>query len=828
MPQPTHRTLALAVALTLAPPAFAQDAAKDNEIIVIGTRAADRTELNSPVPVDVLSEEELKSTGAVAGELGQALAALAPSFNFPRQSNSGTSDHIRAGQLRGLSPDQMLVLVNGHRRHTSAVVNSETKIGRGTAAVDFNTLPLSAVSRIEVLRDGAGSLYGSDAIAGVVNVVLDSSAGFETNLTYGRHDTDYDPISENLDDGETVTFDAKYGWDLGDGFVKVGAAVRDRKGTNRAGFDLVPFFEAQTTANLAEQGERNYAEGDPSVEELNLWFNSEFALGDAELYSFGTFGDRESRGGGAFFRYPDSPANVKAIYPNGYRPETRGDDTDFGLTFGARTTIAGWEADGSLGYGQNEFDFGVDNSLNPSLGIDSPTSFDSGTYQVSQLILAGDLRRDFDVSWLGGPLSVAVGAEYRIEDYEIGAGQLESYDAGDIDDCPAAPPLPDPDDQEAYLEAHGGFFCLIGAQAAPGVTPEDEVSTDRKVGSLFADLGLQVTDQWFVEIGARFENYDDFGTALTGKLATRYSITDVIGLRGSLSNSFRAPNIAQIGYSDTSLNFGENRELIRTRTLRVDDPIAQAFGAEELDEEQSINVTAGITFDFESVRLTFDAFQVEVDDRITLSERLFGDNVEDELEDLGVTDVSSIRFFTNAVDTRTRGIDAVLTWDFTSLGGDAGLSAAYSYARTTIESVRGTNPSLTAIDPDLLLVGVEESNTLETAAPRSKLILTGTWSRGELDLLARLSHFDSAKRVFNFGGGFEPEQTYGSENQVDLEASYGVTDNVKVTLGVQNATDNYPDRSIDDINYFGNLPYDVLSPIGVNGRFLYLGTRLTF
>ncbi|MBM4196791.1 MAG: TonB-dependent receptor [Gammaproteobacteria bacterium] len=799
----------------------------DEEITVIGTRAAPRTEVNSPVPVDVLSAEELQSTGAVAGELGQALATLAPSFNFPRQSNSGTSDHIRAGQLRGLSPDQMLVLVNGHRRHTSAVVNSETKIGRGTAAVDFNYLPLSAISRVEVLRDGAGSLYGSDAIAGVINVVLDDSAGFETNLSWGTHDTDYSPIDESLDDGETLTFDAKYGWALGDGFAKVGASFKTRDGTNRAGFDLVPFFEAQTADNLATAGERNYAEGDPEVDEFVLWFNSELAVGEIELYGFGTAGNRDSEGGGAFFRYPDSPANVKSIYPDGYRPETRGDDTDYALTVGARSSLAGWEADGSLSYGENEFEFGIDRSLNPSLGEASPTSFDSGTYNVNQLIIAGDLRRDFDVSWLAGSLSVAVGGEFRREEYETQAGQLESYTAGPNDFCPAE--SLSPEDEAAFFDAWGGYFCFIGAQAAPGLTPADEVSIDRDVGSIFVDLGLQVSDAWFVEVGARFEDYDDFGTALTGKLATRYAFTDAIGLRGSVSNSFRAPNIAQVGFSDTTLNFGEGRSLIRTRTLRVDSAEAQAFGAEELDEEQSFNVSTGITFDFDAVRLTIDAFLVDVDDRITLSERLFGDAVEAVLDTFpGSEDIQSVRFFTNAVDTRTRGVDAVLTWAFDAMGGDASLSAGYNYSRTSIEEARVTNPTLEAIDDELLLVGVEEANTLETAAPRSKLILTGTWAGENLDLLARYSHYDSTTRVFNFGGGFEPSQTYGPENQLDLEASYAFNDNLHLTLGVQNLTDNYPDLSSDLINYFDNLPYDILSPIGVNGRYFYVSTRFTF
>jgi iron complex outermembrane receptor protein len=810
----TGSLLGITIGVVLTLPATAQVVKDSEEIVVIGTRAAERTVVNSPVPVDVLDQEQIASTGAIAGELGQALATLAPSFNFPRQSNSGTSDLIRAGQLRGMSPDQLLVLVNGHRRHTSAVVNTETKIGRGTAAVDFNFLPLAAIGRIEVLRDGAGSLYGSDAIAGVVNVVLDQSPGFQANLTAGGHFTDLDPVDDSLEDGETLTADARYGWNLGDGFATVGAAFRTRNGTNRAGFDQIPFFEEQSPDNLALQGRRNYAEGDPDVEELNLWFNAEVPVGIGEVYAFGTYGNRESDGGAAFYRYPDSFANVKAIYPRGYRPETTGDDTDFAVTVGLRAEAAGWELDGSLGYGQNEFDFGVEKSLNPSLGLASPTSFDSGSYQRDELIAAVTATREFAVDWLKAPLAVEVGAEYRLEEYETTRGQLASYVAGPNDDCP--------DDVLA-------FGCAIGAQAAPGLTPADEVSIDRNVGSLFIDVGADVTDQLFLEVAARFEDYDDFGSAVTGKLAARYALTDVFGLRGGISNSFRAPNIAQLGFSDTTLNFGDERALIRTRTLRVDDPLARAFGAEDLDEEESFNLSAGITMDFARLRLTIDAFQIEVDDRITLSERLFGANVEDFIATNfpAQDDIQSIRFFTNAVDTRTRGVDVVFTWNHDLLGGTGDLSAAYTYARTSIQGVRGTNPALTAIDPDLVLVGVEERNTLETAAPHSKLVVAGTWRNERFGLLARVSRFDEATRVFNFGGGFEPEQTYGEEYQVDLEASLTLGP-VTAALGVQNLLDEYPDLSSSDINYFGNLPYDILSPIGVNGRFVYLRTTLSF
>jgi iron complex outermembrane receptor protein len=771
------------------------------EVIVIGTRGGQRTALDSPVPVDVIDVDDLQASGAVAAELGQALAAVAPSFNFPRQSNSGTSDLVRAGQLRGLSPDQMLVLVNGKRRHTSAVVNSETKIGRGVAAVDFNNIPLNAIGRIEVLRDGAGAQYGSDAIAGVVNVVLDRSLGFSVNTGYGWHDTDLDPISQSLSDGETLTLDADYGWAVGDGFIKVGANLRNRNGTNRAGFDLIPFFEAQTPANLALQGLRNYAEGDPDVEELNLWFNAEIPLAENELYAFGTFGNRDSSGGGAFFRYPDGFSNVTAVYPTGYRPETRADDQDLSLAVGLRGTIASWDWDGGLTYGRNKFEFGVDSSLNASLGTASPTSFDSGSFELKQLSLNLDAVRELTWSM---PATLAVGLEYRSEDYQTRQGDAASFAAG---------PLP----------------LAIGAQAAPGLTPADEANVDRDVISVFADLGLDVTDALFVDAAARFEDYSDFGNSVTGKVSARYEISPGLALRGAVSNSFRAPNLAHVGFAATTLNFGANQALIRTRTLPVADPIAQALGAQALDEETSANISAGFTAQLDQFTLAIDVFRIQIDDRITLSERLFGTALENFVQaQPGGTDVESVRFFTNAVDTETTGLDVVVTWR-TELGpGNLKLSAAYNRSSTDIETIRATTPELTALDPSLVLVGVEEINTLQDAAPESKLIVSGNWTTDRWSALLRVSRFDSAVRVFNFGGGFEPRQEYGAELQVDAEVGHWFSDNIRVFVGASNLLDEYPDLSTPVINFFGNLPYDILSPIGVNGRYVYARASFSY
>jgi iron complex outermembrane receptor protein len=488
---------------------------EEDAIIVTGARGRARSLTESPVAVDVLTGEELRRSGAVSDELGQALAVLVPSFNFPRQSNSGSSDHVRGGQLRGLSPDQLLVLVNGRRRHASAIVNSETKIGRGTAAVDFNTIPLSAVRCIEVLRDGAGAQYGSDAIAGVVNIILDDRAtGAEFTVTYGAHVTDIDPIGRSITDGEAFTVDASMGVPLGDGFLRFGGDFETRKATNRAGFDQIPFFVAPTPANLALRGQRNYAEGDPEVEDWNLWFNAASRFSFGEAYGFGAYGERDTIGV-TFFRYPDSFDNVPAIYPHGFRPESLGFNEDFSLTAGLRSERGGWDIDTSVTFGRNEFEYGVQNSLNASLGAASPTRFRSGAFNFEQTSLNADLVRSFETPLLQGPLTLAFGAEFRNEAFESQRGEPASYDAGPFD-------------------------LAIGAQGAPGLTPDDEADIERDVWSLYAELGADLTERLYAEAAARYDDYSDFGEETTGKIALRYGLTEDVRLRAAISNSVSA------------------------------------------------------------------------------------------------------------------------------------------------------------------------------------------------------------------------------------------------------------------------------------------------
>ncbi len=772
-------------------------------VVVTATRGRAASNLETPVPVDVVDASQIASAGAFGGELGQTLQVLVPSFNLPRQSNSGSADLVRPAQLRGMSPDQVLVLVNGKRRHTTSVTGIDSKIGRGTAPVDFNSIPSNAIKRIEVLRDGAGAQYGSDAIAGVVNIILDDRAeGFDFAASYGRHYTDFEPIGDDIDDGATTTFQGSFGLGLGDdGFLRAGFEYRDRDGTNRAGFDQVPFFEDEANIPLVG-GQRNYKPGDAATEDVGLWFNSEFALGGLTAYGFGTYDTRDAAGTG-FFRYPVSSANVEAVYPLGYRPVTTGDNEDLALSAGLRGDLGAWHWDGSLSWGRNTFEQGVRHSLNPSLGATSPTEFDAGRTENELTSFNLDFSRELD--WLAGA-TLATGIEYRLEAFQSHAGDPLSYEAG--------PFAGEPD------------FLAIGAQAGTGLRPEETRDLDRDVASVYGELAIELTDTVLVDVAARFEDYDDFGSAVSGKLATRWEFVPGYALRAAVSNSLRAPSLVQLGYGTSSSSFGEGGQLTTVNTLPVDDPLARALGARDLDKESSTNYSVGFTGRIDdSLQFTLDAFRIDVDDRITLSERVDcgSDGVPaDALALCTARNITAANFFTNAVNTRTEGVEFTATYSLALGGGTLDLDLGYAQADTEIRSVN--DPAVAGV----ILVGVEERNTIESAAPQDKGAFSAHWQGDRLSLLGRLSYYGETTRVFNFGDGFEPEQTYGAEWQVDVEAGWRVWNDVELFVGAANLLDEYPDLSTSDINYFGNFPYDVLSPIGFNGRFVYGGVRAAF
>jgi iron complex outermembrane receptor protein len=789
--------------------ALAQDDRPElEEIVVVGTRTAGHSVYESLAPIDLITPESIRQSAAIPGEIGAAIQSLVPSFNLPRQSNSNFADVVRPAQLRNLSPDQVLVLVNGKRRHTTSTLTTESKLGKGTSPVDFNSIPVGAIKRIEVLRDGAGAQYGSDAIAGVINVVLkDAEKGGEAAASWGQNRTDFAPTGRSVNDGDTFFASLNGGLGVGGGFLNLTAEYRDRDSTLRSGPDQIPFFEEQTPANLALAGTQTHKAGDGTMEDLSFMFNSAVPLGeDFEFYSFGGYSQRDGEGAN-FFRYPDSFANVPTIFPDGYIPVLEADNVDMSLAAGWRGSIpSGWTWDLSAVYGSNEFDHDVTNSLNVSLGDASPTSFNVAEYEFTQLTFRFDMSRPFEVDGFANPVSLAWGLEYRTDTYETKAGDPESYEAGPVIGAP------------------------IGTQAGSGLKPEETVDVDRDAMGAYLDLESDITDRFQAGIAARFEDYSDFGSSVDGKISGRFELTDSFAVRSTIGTGFRAPSLTQAYFRGSTTSFGEGGQLENVLNLPTDDPIAVLLGASDLDPEESVSYNLGFVFTpGNSFRLTVDFYRVDIDDRITLSERIGGQEVTDFIEDqLGIAGVLGVRYFTNAIDTQTDGFDIVADYTLDLGAGSLLLSAAYNQSDTEVKRVDPNPAALDALGVDNVLFGVEERNTIETASPDDKLILTAHWTTDRWSVLARGTRWGEATRVFNFGGGFEPEQTYGAEWGVDMDVEFAVTEAFRVAIGANNILDEYPDLSIADISYFGNLPYDVLQPITFNGAFYYLRTTYSF
>jgi iron complex outermembrane receptor protein len=796
----------MASALAAAPFAVAQQVTSNlDTVVVTGTRASDRTALDSSSPIDIVTADDLRAAGAVNGELGQALQNLLPSLNFPRQSNAGGADMVRSAQLRGLSPDQVLVLINGKRVHTSALVETESTTGLGTTPVDLNAIPISSIQRIEVLRDGAGAQYGSDAIAGVINIILDDAPkGGELTTTYGAYHTDFKPTHQTITDGQTGFASAKWGTSLGSdgGFLRGGIEANRHAATNRAGLD--EFAGDSTPADLALEGKRNYAAGDPELESYSGWLNGSAPISqNATFYAFGLYNHRHSTGDN-FFRYPDDAANVPSIFPNGYRPESLGSDDDLQGTAGFRGKFGEWDYDASVTFGSNDFDYGLRDSLNASLGEASPTTFDTGEYKFSQTVANLDFKRGLDLG--GRNYTFAVGAEARHENFKTQAGDPASYAIGPVVGAP------------------------IGAQAGTNLTPEDAADVSRSVEGAYVELSGNVTDALFLDAAARYEHYNDFGGTTNAKLSGRYEFTPQFALRGAVSTNFRAPSLSQIGFESTSTGYDNTGALIESRILSVNNPIARSLGAEPLRPEKSHNFSFGFTASpIDRLNISLDAYRIDIDHRVTLSEQIGGDALTQFIEtNFNVPGVQAVNFFTNAVDTRTDGADLVADYRVPLYEGTLALTGSISHADTKIRGVAATPQQLIDLGNDNVLFGLQAQNILTDAAPHNRDIFSARWTNPKWSLLGRLTRQGSTTRVFDFGGGFTPTQTYGAKWQLDAEVQYQLTEQISVALGGVNLTDNYPDRSSSDINYFGNLPYDIISPIGFNGAFYYARAQWKF
>ena len=783
-----------------------------DELVVLGSRAS-RTAIETPVPVDVLSPGDLEATGM--SETSRMIQFLAPSFNFSTSTVSDGTDIVRPSTLRGLGPDQTLVLINGKRRHPSALVHVNGSIGRGTAGVDLNAIPASAIERIEVLRDGAAAQYGSDAIAGVINVILKSSVDkTRIDLNLGSHFEG---------DGDVVQVSANHGWGVrGGGFLNLTAEYRDRGWTNRAGQDPRRIFNfteqvfgqpALSTGTPdpreATYNRLNHRYGDAASENIYLFLNAALPIGDdAEFYFFGGISQREGESAG-FNRLPSQSRTSILIHPEGHLPliNTSVDDTSFAA--GLRRNFDKWSMDASLTYGMNEFNFFISNSANTSLGPSSPTSADAGTLGFDQLTFNLDF---FGAStWGSTPVNMAFGAEYREDGYDITAGEPASWIDG------------------RFPNQFGGI-SPAGIQVFPGFRPTNEVDESRDAVAVYGDIEFNPSDRFLIGVAARFEDYSDFGNTLDGKLAMRYEVSDRAAIRGSVQTGFRAPSLHQSNFNNISTQFVDVGGVItplEVGTFRVSSPVARALGAQQLKEETSTGYSLGFTArPKDNLSITIDVFKVDIDDRIVISGRFTAANpqIGPLLAPFGV---NAAQFFTNAIDTETEGADVVIAYS-TPVGSDASLSltAAANWNETKIVGPVRTPPQLAGLGETLF--NEIERTFVETGQPQESYNFSARYDKDPFAAVLRVNRFGE---VTTTESNTDPtaRQTFAAKWLADVDLSYRFADGFTLHVGANNLFDEYPDRQVARNSFNGIFVYPRRSaPFGFNGGYYYTRLSLEF
>ena len=840
----TYRLSAAAIAVAtaaLAQPALAQDegassaGGSDPLIIVTGTRRTDRTVADSTVPIDVISADALVNQGST--ETNRLLNNLVPSFNFPQPSLTDGTDSLRPATLRGLAPDQVLVLVNGKRRHLSSLLNLNGSVGRGSAGVDMNTIPPLAIDRIEVLRDGAASQYGSDAIAGVINIQLKKREGGRAQATFGKYITTLDGVAQvdsvgltsgasdnpaitftgedrKRRDGDTWTIATNIGLPVGDsGYLNWTAEYKDRSPTNRSGADLRRQYVTAGDPREATINRYNHRFGDGESKDFNFFLNAGMDLGEAlELYAFGSYGVRDGNGAGFYRRSNDvrnrdwsaSTTTFIPIYPDGFLPLINSEIRDKAIAGGIRGETGSWNFDLSVNYGSNTLDYDISSTVNTSLGgAASARKFYAGGLRSGQTSVNLDVQRDINLGI--GETSLALGGEWRNENYKIVPGELGSYVAGPFSAAP--------------------FGAAPGAQVFPGFSPTTAVDASRDSFAAYIELDTDISDMLNVQVAGRYEHFSDFGDTLNGKLAARLEPIDGLAVRGSISTGFRAPGMAQQFFSTTSTN-NVNGTLIEIGTFPVESPIAVALGAEPLEPEKSVNIGGGIVFSMvPRLSVTVDYYNIKINDRITLTENLQGADVVALLRAANVPGTSA-RFFINGIDTRTKGIDVVASYRMPDFGiGNITLTAGYNINDTEITDRRSFGIFGTG-----RLFARPESFRLTDGQPSNKLNIGLDWDNGPFGLTARANRYGS---VFLPGttnditvakGAANNDLTLSPETVVDLEVRFNPTDSLQFAFGANNLLDEYPDR-LPFVAPFGAnnafLPYSSQSPFGFSGRFLY-------
>lgn len=766
-------------------PANPSKAKQLQTVVVTGTRAFDRTEADSMSPIDVLTPKDLTSTGATS--LAGALRTLLPSFNFPQPSITDATDAIQPAQLRGLSPDETLVLINGKIQHTSASLNVDGSEGRGSSPVDLNAIPINAIASIEVLRDGAAAQYGSSAIAGVINIILkggsQSGSVYSTVGVYNSH---------NGENGLTVRGGADGGFALGKkGWVHLSIDAEHQDPTNSAGPDYR--FPSDPT-----YGKVTFHFGLPLLIQKSAAINMQYNFTPhVQFYAFGIFNKRDVSAQG-FFRslstYKNSQPAAVAVYPAGYLPVENTSVLDSSLVFGIRGKVLnGWHYDISADAGSNHWKLNTANTFNYSLGAASPTTFYIGTLTTQQDYLNADFTKYVNIASLENPLVVAWGLEYGEDKFAIKPGNPASY-AG------------------------------AGAQVFPGFQPGDAGNYMRHNQAGYLDLEEDWTENLSTEFAARHSHYSDFGSSNVWKFSGRYAFNGTIAARATISTGFRAPSLQQEYYSSTGIQFVNNGISTLPYTIRtfpVNNPAAVALGAQPLKPEQSHNYSVGLVFTpSNGLYATLDFYQINLNNRIVLSGNLLGPAVANYLTSVGIPQVSGGQFFTNGVDTRTRGVDLIGTYPI-DLGtaGTLKLTGGGNYNKTNITYIRPNPPQLGLVGLTLPVINNQIQGLMTDGTPRDKFFLAGDWSYSNWFVHGQVTRWGS---FTNYGS--TPAGDLLNTAKYTLDASVGYTwHRWDFTVGGDNFTNQYPTVApASGGPYNIILPYSEYAPFGFSGAYYYV------
>lgn len=846
------------------------------ELVVTGTRNVGRTVLESTVPVDVISIQDVMGDLPQI-DLAQMLAYLAPSFNAVRSQGGDLDSHVDPVQLRNMAPNQILVLINGKRRHTSALLITGTAVGSPSTSVDLMTIPASSIEKVEILRDGAAAQYGSDAVAGVVNIILKKGTGKLTgSLTGGGYLNSGNPGIDDLNHGVPLTtdgdpdgfnyqFDANYGFNIADkGFFNISGQVTQRRNTLRPFVNDWGFYDDTYLLNLrtdksgnpvitnpelvAAQGAGDEAlasslttmegimdargleredfavyAGLPAITLGSTFYNAGFDINEkTTLYSFGGASYKFLEGFSCYFRRPSQTDRFNyLLYPNGFRPQMTSNTSDFSNTIGLRSKIGDVNVDISNTFGRNRMRLGMVNTFNASMGSNSPVNMYLGTHQFTQNSTNLDFSKSFPDVLHG--LSLAFGAEMRIENYKILKGQEESYTYGNagvltvMEDGllvgPDGMPLQDAssepivDEDGAPLNVNSGQEVTVkslsaNCQCFAGFGPKNERDEYRTTMGAYIDAELDITEKFLITGAVRFENYSDFGAVSIGKMSMRYSVMEKLSVRGSIATGFRAPSLQELNYTHTATAFVPDvngiPQPLDVTTYPTNSTAARVLGIKGLKQEQSQTYGFGVTYQpLPGFEVTADAYQIDVDDRIFRTGYFNAGEVGNNYDE--VIGGGEAQFFVNGADVRSRGIELVGNYSL-SLNATSGLTFTLAgiLAKNEVINRKVLDLNVENLDEEQLVGKYLDRATLgqfETGTPREKFIASVTFRKSKFSTMLRSTYFGeiTERSTSSDADGNFYDQTFSSQMIFDLSFNYDLTNNLKLSIGGSNIFDKYPD-----------------------------------